>query len=437
MITLDPGAVVTFVAELRIAEAAAGLSLGRRTPTRTPVNSYTLYRGIVIGIAGLLALFLTILFVVKGTSMFPATAALAWAVLAYICVDFGFLNKVIDISPGSEQMWRAGTEVGLAATLRRLPVHLSQPQPLARPLQLLARWLDRSDWSLIAGVAVIDPAVAAGIARLSFAADRAIVGFGLIVYLGIHGYDRAIMLMPTWVMVLVWTFAAWLAVTGHARQRRRPAGARRRPGPDRPADRLHRHAARLCRRRAARRACSATLERQALARRPAPATSSGTGTCCATASSPARRRALQLGLAPRQRSTGPARNWLPVLHPDDRDRFRTTLDAVLEHRRGRISQDFRLRGDDGHYHWFRLRARPVLGSDGEVIRCVGTLLDVTEQKKSEERLLHDAVHDNLTGLPNRELFLTGWRRCIALAKAEDKVTAVGVRHRHRPLQAGQ
>ena len=40
------------------------------------VNSYTLYRGIVIGIAGLLALFLTILFVVKGTAMFPATAAL-------------------------------------------------------------------------------------------------------------------------------------------------------------------------------------------------------------------------------------------------------------------------------------------------------------------------------------------------------------------------
>ena len=48
--------------------------------------------------------------------MFPATAALAWAVLAYICVDFGFLNKVIEISPGNEQIWRAGTEVALAAT---------------------------------------------------------------------------------------------------------------------------------------------------------------------------------------------------------------------------------------------------------------------------------------------------------------------------------
>ena len=50
----------------------------------------------MLGISGLLALFLTILFVVKGTAMFPATAALAWAVLVYLCIDFGFWNRVID-----------------------------------------------------------------------------------------------------------------------------------------------------------------------------------------------------------------------------------------------------------------------------------------------------------------------------------------------------
>src|SRR5690606_30773614 len=156
---------------------------------------FTLYRGIVIGIAGLLALFLTILFVVKGTSMFPATAALAWAVLAYICIDFGFLSKIIAISPGHEQMWRAGTEVGLAATF----------------VVFLFAYLNRHRWhghfgygalacvaglALIAGVAIFDPPVAAGIARLSFAAT-AILGLGLIVTLGIRGYDRAIMLVPS------------------------------------------------------------------------------------------------------------------------------------------------------------------------------------------------------------------------------------------------
>jgi diguanylate cyclase (GGDEF)-like protein len=50
------------------------------------------------------------------------------------------------------------------------------------------------------------------------------------------------------------------------------------------------------------------------------------------------------------------------------------------------------------------------------VRLVGTLTDVTEAKVSEERLLHDAVHDHLTGLPNRELFLDRLEAVLAFAK---------------------
>ena len=78
----------------------------------------------------------------------------------------------------------------------------------------------------------------------------------------------------------------------------------------------------------------------------------------------------------------------------------------------------RLRAVDGHFRWFRLRCRPVLATDGEVARCVGTLLDVTETKTAEERLLHDAVHDNLTGLPNRELFIDRATAAVTRARAE-------------------
>jgi diguanylate cyclase (GGDEF)-like protein len=84
-------------------------------------------------------------------------------------------------------------------------------------------------------------------------------------------------------------------------------------------------------------------------------------------------------------------------------------------------QDFRLRTPDGHYMWFSLKARPVVGSDGEVVRLVGTLTDVTEFKNAEERLLHDAVHDNLTGLPNRELFVDRLDAVQALAKVDPAI----------------
>jgi hypothetical protein len=69
-ITLDPGAIVTYVAELSY-PTIPEIHLWRRGAYDSMVNSYTLYRGVVLGIAGLLALFLSVLFVVKGTAMFP------------------------------------------------------------------------------------------------------------------------------------------------------------------------------------------------------------------------------------------------------------------------------------------------------------------------------------------------------------------------------
>ena len=111
----------------------------------------------------------------------------------------------------------------------------------------------------------------------------------------------------------------------------------------------------------------------------------------------------QLGLR-RGALEGPAAGWLDVLHPLDRDRYSLALDGLLHQRSGRINHELRLRGADGHYFWYMLKARPVVSADGEVVRVVGSLADVTELKSAEERMLHDAIHDNLTGLPNRELF---------------------------------
>ena len=107
---------MTYVLELR-GDKLNQLYLWEPEAYKDKVNSITLYHGIVIGIAGLLALFLTILFVVKGSIMFPAAAALGWAVLVYIGIDFGFWGKVFALSPDPEQIWRASGEAILAATL--------------------------------------------------------------------------------------------------------------------------------------------------------------------------------------------------------------------------------------------------------------------------------------------------------------------------------
>ncbi len=92
------------------------------------VTSLTLYKGIVIGIAGLLALFLTIVFVVKGAVIFPAAAALAWAVLAYVCIDFGFWDKIFGVGRQCRPHLarrRRDRAVGDAASSSSSPISIS------------------------------------------------------------------------------------------------------------------------------------------------------------------------------------------------------------------------------------------------------------------------------------------------------------------------
>jgi hypothetical protein len=153
---------------------------------------------------------LTILFVVKGSIMFPAAAALAWAVLVYIGVDFGFWGKVFDMSAGAERVWRAAGEAMLAATLLVfLFAYLNLSRWHVRYSHITMGWLVFLG-SLVA-LALFDPAVASGIARISLALI-AVFGFALIVYLSTHGFDRAVLLIPTWFLLVVWVIAAGMTI---------------------------------------------------------------------------------------------------------------------------------------------------------------------------------------------------------------------------------
>jgi diguanylate cyclase (GGDEF)-like protein/PAS domain S-box-containing protein len=413
-VTLDPGTVITFVAELRT-DKLPQIYLWEPDAYKDKVNSFTLYYGIVLGIAGLLALFLTILFVVKGSVMFPAAAALGWSVLVYIGIDFGFWGKVFDMSAGAERVWRACGEATLSATLLVfLFAYLNLSRWHVRYVHITIAWL--AALAALVAVAVFDPAVASGIARMSLACI-AVLGLALVIYLSTHGFDRAVLLIPTWLLLVVWTLAAGLAVTsmvtndiigpallgglvlivmliGFTVMQHAFAGG-------------------------VTHGIVSDVERRALAL-------TGAGdmiwdwdvSADKVYTSPETEHALGLK---RGALEGPAAQWLDVLHQLDRDRFRASLDGVVEQRRGRVTQDIRLRAADGHFIWFALKARPVVGSDGEVVRIVGTLTDVTEFKNAEERLLFDAVHDNLTGLPNRELFLDRMEAAFAFARSDSAI----------------
>ncbi|MFL6798772.1 MAG: EAL domain-containing protein [Xanthobacteraceae bacterium] len=413
-ITVDPGSVMTYVLELRT-DKLSQLYLWEPEAYKDKVNSLTLYHGIVIGIAGLLALFLTILFVVKGSIMFPAAAALGWAVLVYIGIDFGFWGRVFALSADAEQIWRASGEAILAATLVVfLFAYLNLNRWHVRYSHITLGWL--AFLAALVALALYEPPIASGIARISLVAV-AVLGFALVVYLSLHGFDRAVLLIPTWFLLVVWVVAAASAVLGGLTNDI--------VGPALLGGLVlivmligftvmqHAFAGGVTS------GIVSDVERRALALTGAGDMIWDWDVSADKVFTSPETEAL-LGLK-RGSLEGPAAGWLEVLHPLDRDRFRAVLDSVLEQRRGRLTQEFRLRTPDGHYLWFALKARPVVGSDGEVVRLVGTLTDVTEFKNAEERLLHDAVHDNLTGLPNRELFLDRLDAVLAFAKADPAI----------------
>src|SRR5262249_55300627 len=80
-----------------------------------------------------------------------------------------------------------------------------------RYVPIPAGWL--TFLSALVALALFDPPVASGIARMSLALV-AVAGFGLVIYLALHSFDRAVLLIPTWLLLLVWVFAAGAAVTG-------------------------------------------------------------------------------------------------------------------------------------------------------------------------------------------------------------------------------
>lgn len=76
-----------------------------------------------------------------------------------------------------------------------------------------------------------------------------------------------------------------------------------------------------------------------------------------------------------------------VVHPDDRERLGRAISGALRHRR-EYALDHRVVLPDGTTRFVRRQARVDHGEGGEPLRMVGTVQDITERKRLEERLEH-------------------------------------------------
>lgn len=104
--------------------------------------------------------------------------------------------------------------------------------------------------------------------------------------------------------------------------------------------------------------------------------------------------------------------WFSRIHPEDFESVKTLLVAHLEGITSDFEGEYRMLHRDGSYRWMLCRGLAVYANNGKVARIAGSLTDITSRKRTEKQLLHDALHDALTDLPNRALFMDRLERSL-------------------------
>jgi diguanylate cyclase (GGDEF)-like protein/PAS domain S-box-containing protein len=118
------------------------------------------------------------------------------------------------------------------------------------------------------------------------------------------------------------------------------------------------------------------------------------------------------------------RSLLDLVHPEDRHVVAEALRQLLERPGEIVTFEHRLRHRDGSWRALESTASNLL-SQPAVAGVVLNSHDITDRKHAEEKLLHDALHDELTGLPNRALFMDRLRQSMERSRREpERLTAV-------------
>ncbi len=120
-----------------------------------------------------------------------------------------------------------------------------------------------------------------------------------------------------------------------------------------------------------------------------------------------------LGMSEEEVIDSPER-WFDRVHPDDLNHLRTRLDAHLGGAAGSFECEHRLLNGFADPHWVLARGRAVRDLDGRITSMAGFLMDVTDRRRNEEQAIHKSLHDELTSLANRGLFIDRVERALVV-----------------------
>jgi diguanylate cyclase (GGDEF)-like protein/PAS domain S-box-containing protein len=98
-----------------------------------------------------------------------------------------------------------------------------------------------------------------------------------------------------------------------------------------------------------------------------------------------------------------SRLWLEMIHAEEAEKIERICQEWQQ--AGSFTVEYQMLRPDGDVRWLRDRGHVVYDAQGVAKRLDRVVYDITEQKRAEETLIYNALHDDLTGLPNRTLFM--------------------------------
>ena len=107
--------------------------------------------------------------------------------------------------------------------------------------------------------------------------------------------------------------------------------------------------------------------------------------------------------------------WSERIHPEDRDQVFSRFPGKL-FQDDRINHEYRFLDKNGTYRWIHDHVKLIRDNNGQPIEIVGSWLDITERKKQESLVTHMAYHDDLTGLPNKNLLIDRFNQIVPRIK---------------------
>lgn len=107
--------------------------------------------------------------------------------------------------------------------------------------------------------------------------------------------------------------------------------------------------------------------------------------------------------------------FMAAVHPEDRDLVNSRVEKALR-REENFQVEHRIILPDDTVRYMRQEGEVAFDGNGQPVRMLGTIRDITDERENEQHLWHLAHHDALTGLPNRSQLYASLSQALSRAK---------------------